>query len=213
MIEPRLILVTDPAFGDDRIVRCVQQAAGALPRGALCVQLRDKRRGRESLRVFAWALRTVTRACGATLVVNGPPAFARDVGADGVHLATGAGSVAGVRSAFARAWISVAAHSDEDVRRAAAEGADAVVVSPIFASRPPGVGSTVKEGRGLDALRSARALAGGLVVFALGGVDRHNARVCGEAGAQGIAVMKALLASDSPGRTARALHDAIAPRW
>jgi thiamine-phosphate pyrophosphorylase len=214
MIAARLMLVTDRAFGDDTIVRCVEQVARALPRGALCVQLRDKERGPASLGMMAWRLRVVTRALGAALVVNGTATLARDVGAEGVHLGGGTGNVGAARRVLgSRRWVSVTAHSDEDVQRAAADGADAVVVSPIFASRPPGVGTVTKEGRGVDVLRRARALSGGAAVFALGGVDRENSRACGAAGAHGVAVMKALLASPSPGTVARAIHDAIAPRW
>ena len=213
MIRPRLVLVTDPAFGDDGIVRCVERAGAVLPPGSLAVQLRDKSRGLGSLRLFASRLRVVTRAVGASLVVNGHAEVARDVGADGVHLGAEGGSVDEARRVFPRAWISVAAHSDDAVRRAIAAGADAVVVSPIFDSRPPGPGRETKQGRGPDALRSARALAGGATVIALGGIDAHNAGACRDAGADAVAVMKALLASGSPGRVARAIHDAVAPRW
>ncbi len=213
MIRPRLVLVTDPSFGDDMIVRCVEEVGTSLPAGALAVQLRDKARGLGSFRLFACSLRVVTRAIGASLIVNGRPDVARDVGADGVHLGADAGSIEGVRRVLPRAWISVATHSDDDVRRAVGEGADAVIVSPIFASRPPGIAGTTKAGRGLAALRSARGIAGGATVIALGGVDAHNAGACGAAGAHAVAVMKALLASSSPVRVALAIHDAVAPRW
>jgi thiamine-phosphate pyrophosphorylase len=213
MIDARVLLVTDPAYGDDVIVRCVERSGRSLPRGALCVQLRVMARAAGSLRLFAWRLRVVTRGVGASLVVNGAPSVARDVGADGVHLASDAGTVEAARSVVGRAWVTVAAHTDDDVRRAAAQGADAVIVSPIFDSRPAGAGGALKQGRGVDALRSARRLAGDAAVFALGGVGPGNARACREAGAHGVAVMKALLASPSPGAAARAIHDAVVPRW
>jgi thiamine-phosphate pyrophosphorylase len=213
MIAPRLILVTDPAFGDDCLVRCVERAARVLPRGALCVQLRDKRRTRASLRMLAGRLRTVTRAVGAAFVLNGPADIARDAGADGVHLPSDGGPVRAARAVFPGAWVSVATHTDEEVRRAVEGGADAVLVSPVFASRPAGSGSVRKEGRGLEALRAARAIAGDVPTYALGGVGPGEARACRAAGAFGVAVIKALLASDSPARAARAIHDALAPRW
>jgi thiamine-phosphate pyrophosphorylase len=217
---PRVILVTDPAFGDDPITRCIEQVAGALPRGWLCVQLRDKRRPLASLRVFAWRLRLVTRATGASLVINGDARLARDVGAEGVHLGWGAASVTEARLVCgARAWISVAAHTDDAVRAAADEGADAVLVSPVFSTQAPSVlrqsgpSGPRKDGRGVAALRSARAVATGRVaLYALGGVTAENARACIVAGADGIAVIRALLASVEPGRVARALHDAVAGR-
>jgi thiamine-phosphate pyrophosphorylase len=208
---PVVIVVTDPAFGDDGIVRCIEASAAALPRGSFCVQLRDKRRAPVSLRMFAHQLRRVTRAVGAGLLVNGHVAMARDVGADGVHLGRDACSVAEARRVFGGSWVSVAAHTDEDVLRARDEGADAVLVSPVFGTRSPG--GAAKPGRGAGALRSARAVAGDVRVYALGGVRPDNARACRDAGADGVAVIRALLASESPGRVARAIHDAIASRW
>jgi thiamine-phosphate diphosphorylase len=216
-MRPRILLITDPAFGDDTIVRCSAAAAAALPPGALCVQLRDKHRAVPSLRLMARRLRIVTQEAGALFVLNGPPRLARDVGADGVHLGGGAGSVVDARAILGRAaWISVAAHTDDDVRRATSEGADAVLVSPVFATRPPsphGFGAE-KRPRGLEALRAARAIAGSRpAVFALGGVTLDRVRSCADAGADGVAVLRALLASHQPGVLARAIHDVLAPRW
>jgi len=213
-VEPVVILVTDPAFGDDPIVQCVEAVARALPRGAFCVQLRDKHRALVSLRVFASRLRLVTKSLGASLLINGDPRLARDIGADGVHLGRDAGSVAAARTVCGgNAWVSVSAHSDNAVRRAVRDGADGVLVSPVFPSRPPSVYAEEKEGRGLQALRSARVVAADrLRLFALGGVDADNARACAQAGAGGVAVVRALLASPEPGRVARAMHDAMVGR-
>jgi thiamine-phosphate pyrophosphorylase len=210
----RIILVTDPTFGDDRIERCVRLVAGCLPEGLLCVQLRDKSRPLVSLRLFALRLRRVTRAVGASLVINGSARLARDVGADGVHLGSDAGSIADARAICgAGAWVSVAAHSDDAVRSSVSTGADAVLVSPVFSTRPPSLHAARKEARGVHALRSARDVCEGRVaVFALGGVTVARARACIEAGADGIAVMRALLADAEPDRVARSLHDALAAR-
>lgn len=207
----RVLLVTDPHFGDEAIVRCVESAAAALPWGWLGVQLRDKGRPPVSLRLFASRLRRVTRAVGAALILNGNAALARDVEADGVHLGRDGGRVRDARAVCgARIWVSVAAHSDGAVRQAIADGANAVLVSPIFTSRPPGLVASAKEGRGLGALRSASALSGGRVaVYALGGVDADNTRACTEAGAEGVAVVRALLARSDPARAARAIHRAL----
>jgi thiamine-phosphate pyrophosphorylase len=221
-MRPRVILVTDPAFGDDATVRCIEAAAKALPNGWLCVQLRDKGRPSASLRVFGSRLRVVTRAVGASLVLNGHAEIGRDLGAEGVHLGTGASTVDRARSAFGRpAWISVAAHSDEEVQRAVTDGADAVLVSPIFASRPPSVMAPAKAPRGLDAVQSARAIAEMAVaqgrghlrqrfaVYALGGIGPDNARACLRAGADGIAVLRSLLGSARPSDVARRLGEAF----
>jgi|HubBroStandDraft_6_1064221.scaffolds.fasta_scaffold215859_2 thiamine-phosphate diphosphorylase len=214
-MAPRVLLVTDPSFGDEITLRCVVAVAAELPPGEFGVQLRDKARPRVSLRVFALALRAVTRRAGAWLIVNGDARLARDVGADGVHLGRGAGTVAEARAAFGRkTWVSVAAHTDEDVGRAAADGADGALVSPIFPTRPPSPGSAAKRERGLGALRAARAAAGARVqIYALGGITPERVRGCARAGADGVAVLRALLASDRPAAVARAIHDALPARW
>jgi thiamine-phosphate diphosphorylase len=213
----RIVLITDPAFGDDAIVRCVQEVAAALPSGALCVQLRDKGRALTSLRMFAWRLRIVSLKAGASLVVNGDPRLARDVGADGVHLGVQSGGVGEARSLVGRrTWVSISAHSDDDVARAVRDGADAVLVSPVFATRPASLQAlrVEKAGRGVQAIQTARVLAAGRVaVFALGGVTPENAARCARAGAEGVAVMKCLLGSPRPAGTAKAIHDALACRW
>jgi thiamine-phosphate pyrophosphorylase len=215
-MRPRIILITDPAFGDDGIVRCIEIVGRALPAGALCVQLRDKQRAVVSLRVFASRVRGVTRSVGAALVINGDARLARVVGADGVHLGGGAGTVDQARAVCgARAWISVSAHSAGAVRQAVRDGANAVLVSPVFPSRPPSFLAAEKEGRGLGALRSARAIVAGqgqAALYALGGVDADSTRPCAQAGADGVAVVRALLASRQPARVAKAMHDALAGR-
>jgi thiamine-phosphate pyrophosphorylase len=205
-------LITDPAFGDESIVRRIRLVASALPAGWVCVQLRDKKRVLGSLRLFAAELRRVTRDLGAWLVVNGDARVARDVGADGVHLGRGAGTVNDARNVCgARTWISVAAHSDDAVQAAVDARADAVLVSPVFSTRAISAGwLPAKEPRGLDALRSAGAISAGRVaIYALGGVTPDNTRDCLKAGAEGVALVRALLQSAQPARVARALHDAV----
>jgi thiamine-phosphate pyrophosphorylase len=210
----RVILITDPAFGDDAVLRCVRIVGASLPHRWLCIQLRDKQRSRAELRRFALQLRDVTHAVGASLVINGDALVARDVGADGVHLGREAGSVAEARQVCGdQAWVSVAAHCDDAVHKAAAAGANAVLVSPVFDTRPAFTPEPAKRGRGLDALRSARAISAGRVaVFALGGVTADNARSCMSAGADGVAVVRAILSSAEPARAARVIHDALAER-
>jgi thiamine-phosphate pyrophosphorylase len=205
-VAPRVVLVTDPSYGDERTVQCVKAAAAGLPAGWLAVQLRDKARARVSLRVFAGELRAVTRAVGVALVINGDAEIARDVGADGVHLGRGAGSIERARATMQRtAWVSVAAHTEEEVRRAAQEGADAVLVSPVYDS------TAGKKGRGVSVLRGARRIAGAkMSVVALGGVNAARAADCIAAGADAVAVVRALLGAAEPFRAACALHDALA---
>jgi len=202
---PPILLVTDPAYPDDAIVRRIEDAARAPPPRSLAVQLRDKRRDLDAVRHFARRLREVTRSVGALFLVNGHATIAREVAADGVHLGVGAGTVAEARAVAGRdAWITVAAHSDAAVTTALEQHADAVLVSPVFASHGKG------PARGVAAIAHARSIgAGDIAIYALGGVTPHNAGDCIAAGADGVAVIRALLLSEDPAGVARAFHDVM----
>ncbi|MBX3207084.1 MAG: thiamine phosphate synthase [Labilithrix sp.] len=204
MTAPSVFLVTDPRWSLERIEAVIEAAGRALAPGALGVQLRDKSAPLADLARTARALRAVTARVGARFVVNAPTSEALEVaaaaGADGAHVPCRPDRVAEARGRLgAAAWISTPAHSDEDVSIAAAAGATGVLVSPIFAS--PGKGPP----RGVAALTAARARAPDLVVIALGGVDASSAAACAAAGADGVAIVRALLDAGDPTAMARAL--------
>jgi thiamine-phosphate pyrophosphorylase len=176
-------------------------ALAALPaaaRARFAVQLRDPELPARALLALGARLREATRARGAALVVNDRLDLALALGADGAHLGRCSVSVAEARALLPPgAWISVACHAVADVARAAAEGADAAVLSPIFPS--PGKGPAI----GLEALRAARGQAPSeaFQLIALGGVDAAGATACFAAGADAVASIRA------------DLTDVLAQRW
>lgn len=185
-------IVTELAVvGESEVLARVGCAAG-LPleaRGRLSVQLRDPEIPVRALRRFGAALRQATRAIGARLIVNDRVDLALLLEADGVHLGRRSMAVGEARSLLgAGAWISTSAHGIEDVVAAARAGADAALLSPIFAS--PGKGPPL----GPEALGEARGALMreglSLVVFALGGVTSRNAALCFAAGADGVAAIR-----------------------
>lgn len=148
---------------------------------------------------------TRARAAGVSVIASVLPDVMREKRLDGIHL--GGALRAHLRTAREElgpdAWISVPAHTDEEVEVARRDGASAVYVSPIFET--PGKGPP----RGLRAIRRARELAGGMLVYALGGVDASNAEACAGAGADGVAVIRAVLDAASPPRALEALAEAV----
>ena len=193
---PRILVITDPAYPPEIIVAQLRQALGAAASGTLAVQVRDRGRRPEAL---ARELRALTRAHGAMLLVNRDVALAVEIGADGVHFG-GDPIDPSARAALGRAaFLTVAAHTDDDVRAAISSGADAALVSPIFET--PGKGSP----RGANAIVRARAVAPSMPIYALGGVDASNVAACLAAGANGVAVIRAILGAADAGAAARAL--------
>ena len=186
--------ITDGArFGADaaaRLTGLVADAARWADLGVDFVQLREKTLGGSELLRLASAMVGVFREQGGTtkLLVNGRADVALAAGADGVHLTASADelTVEQVRRVFGEAAVvSVSCHSVEDVERARDAGVDLILFGPVFGKSVEG--SLVVEGVGLEALRRACKVAGGVKVLALGGVDEENAADCVEAGAAGVA--------------------------
>lgn len=197
-----IVLVTDPRYPLEHTLRTIAAVHEALG-DDLVVQHRDKVSASDVREHAALAI----RATGARLVLNGAPEDALRLAAYGVHLAGPAPDLARARAVLGEeAWVSIAAHDDAAVERALEGRATAALVSPIFET--PGKGAP----RGVEALERARALAGErLRVVALGGVDSRRAASCARAGADGIAVIRAIFDAADPAAVALELAKALAP--
>jgi thiamine-phosphate diphosphorylase len=202
-VIPRLAYITDVARGSaGRPLGDVIRAAAA--GGCDLVVLRDRslEAGARADQLDALA---PERARGLRVVVSRRLDLARACGLDGVHLARD-----GVRVAEARAWlgpdalIGYSAHSGDEARRARAEGASYVTLSPVYATdSKPGA-----PGRGLRWLAVAARRAG-LPVLALGGVTAQRTPEVLAAGAWGVAVVSAIGAAPDPEGAARAFRRAL----
>jgi thiamine-phosphate pyrophosphorylase len=86
-------------------------------------------------------------------------------------------------------FVSVACHAPSDVVAAAREGADAAVLSPIFAS--PGKGAPLGPAALAEARRALDDAGFSHVhLVALGGIDASRAPSCFAAGAGGVAAIR-----------------------
>jgi thiamine-phosphate pyrophosphorylase len=111
--------------------------------------------------------------------------------AAGLHLASG-------QKRPAEGWFGRSCHDVADVRRAAAEGAAYVTLSPYAATASkPGYGPPVPVG---DYAEDQ-----GVPVLALGGVEPGNAAAARAAGAHGVAVMGCVMRAAEPASVVRAL--------
>ena len=182
-----LTLVTDgkrlAAAGRD----VADQAAEAAAAGIDYVQLREKGLPDRALGVVVAGVARALAGSATRLVVNGRPDFATLHGAAGVQLPADGLPIAGVKRAFPRLAVGASCHSADDARRAEDEGADWIVLGPIFAT--PG-----KEDRalGLPALGQVASRAS-IPVHAVGGIHPGNVAQVEEAGARGILAIRAFL--------------------
>jgi thiamine-phosphate pyrophosphorylase len=192
-VRPSVIQISSSAIVPEAALLARIAAVATLPkatRRAYAIQLRDPELSGRELYAMGMRLRHATRVVGAALVVNDRLDLALGLRADGLHLGRRSISVADARAVLpAGTWISVSCHDVADVARAAREGADAALLSPIFPS--PGKGTPL----GLGALCEARKTAPDLLLVALGGVDAANAGACFAAGADAVAAIRADLSA------------------
>lgn len=174
---PSLLFFTDPVRTPDP-----EAVARRLPRGAAVV---FRAFGAADAEARGRRLAAVARERGLVLLVGADAGLAARLGADGVHLPERLARHARRLKAAHPGWIvTTAAHSATAARRGLRTGADAVVVSTVFASR------SVSAGAPMGPLRLAILVrrAGG-AVYGLGGVDNKKARLLRGTGLVGVAAV------------------------
>lgn len=197
---PALHLVTDRRLVADLPARVLAALRGLRPRMA-AVQLREKDLGGRALLGLALALRRACHEAGQLLIVNDRIDVALAAGADGVHLPSAGVPVEEARRLLgAGALIGRSCHSLADVDSARAAGADYATFSPIHDTP-----SKREYGAPLGIAALREAAAAGLPLVALGGIDADNAREAREAGAVGVAAIRAWLVGDDPAGAVRGL--------
>jgi thiamine-phosphate pyrophosphorylase len=195
---PSLLLITDRRQATRPLPDI---AAAAFAGGCRWLSLREKDLDRLARVALLRDLVAVGKGFGAAVMVHEDVEAALAAGAAGVHLPGGASPAAARARLGPRALIGLSTHAGAEIDRAAAEGADYATVSPIFMSASkPGYGPAV----GLDGLARAVARAR-LPLLALGGIGVAEIAGCCRAGAAGVAVMGAVMASADPQATVSAL--------
>jgi thiamine-phosphate pyrophosphorylase len=168
----------------------LESARKALAGGADVVQLRDKKLPGRDLYLLALELRKLTTGSGALLIINDRVDVALAAGADGVHLGQDDLPVVAARRIAPRGFIiGASVGSVGEAVQAERDGADYIALSPLFNT---GSKDDAGPGHGLEVLRSIRS-AVTVPVLAIGGVDRHNVNEVIGAGADGVAVISAVL--------------------
>jgi len=140
------------------------------------------------------------------LIINDRLDVALAVGADGVHLGQRDMPLSMAREIVAgRMIIGISAECLADAVAAERGGADYIGVSPIYSTPTK---SDTAPALGLEGLqRIRRAVA--IPLVGIGGLNRDNAAAVIRHGADGVAVVSAIVSADSPRAAARELRTAI----
>src|SRR3954452_10932778 len=177
----------------------------ALRAGVDIVQLRDKDADERDVVQAGRVFRRLCDAYDALFIVNDSPELAIACSADGVHLGQDDADPREVRRLIGRdALIGVSTHSPAQVD--AADG-DYIAVGPVHATPTKPDYPPV----GLDLVRYAAENATA-PFFAIGGIDPENAGAVIDAGAQRVAVVRAIRDAEDPGAAAQQLRSRIEER-
>jgi thiamine-phosphate pyrophosphorylase len=197
------MLVTDRrlADGDDSLVDAVAEAVEG---GVTAVQLREKDLPPEDLLPLARRLRAVTQD-RAALIVNGSLEVALAAEADGVHLSEAAPAIERPARPL---LLGRSVHSREAAQRAWAECSDYLIAGPVFETMSHPDASPAGT-RLIEDITGAVAVP----VLAIGGITPERIEDVVRAGASGIAVISAILGTESPAAAARDLRESLDEAW
>ena len=167
------------------LVGDLETARNAVEGGATVIQLRLKEASTEEVIELGTPIRLLAEQMNVTFVVNDDVQAALALLADGVHLGP---ADEGLDVALeAGLMVGRSAMTPEEASQAEVDGAGYIGAGPIWATpSKPDADAPI----GLDGLRAiSRAVT--VPVIAIGGIDPSNARECIDAGAFGIAVVRA----------------------
>ncbi len=168
--------------------------------GVRLFQYRNKLGAMREAYAEAVALRKAAATLGVTFIVNDRCDLALAVDADGVHLGQDDLPYAEARALMGpNKLIGLSTHNPEQVKAADVLKPDYIGFGPIF---KPASKQDHDPIVGIEGLRAARRLTT-LPMFAIGGIEVDRATAIRQAGADGIAVISAVLKAEDVGETVR----------
>lgn len=201
-----LYLITDRnQAGGLRLIDIVEEALKGGVRG---VQLREKDLSSRELYELAYDMRKLTARYDAKLIINDRVDIALAVDADGVHLGLTSMPIHRVRKLIGTSrLIGLSCHNQVNALMAQETGADFITFGPVYYTPSK---ATYGKPVGIELLDTVAHLLD-IPVFALGGIKQENIPEVIAAGASGIALVSAIIASDDPKSEATAMIAKLPP--
>jgi thiamine-phosphate pyrophosphorylase len=197
-------LVTDRGLSGGRSTLDI--VSRAVAGGVSCVQLREKNINTREFIEEAMAVRRVLKKSKVPLIINDRVDVAMAVGADGVHLGQGDMPCKMAREMLPGSMvIGISAESMRDAVYAERDGADYIGVSPIY--QTPTKPDAAKP-LGLEGLERIRKNVG-LPLVGIGGLKAENAAEVIKRGADGVAVVSAIVSAKDPASATRSLAEIV----
>ena len=203
-IDYSLYLVTDRELARGRST--VEVVKAAVSGGVTCIQLREKDCSTLEFIEQARAIKNFLEEREVPLIINDRLDVALAVGADGVHLGQSDMPLEMARKiAGSSMLIGISAESVQDAVEAENGGADYLGVSPIYAT--PTKTDTAPP-LGIQGLREIKNQVK-IPLVGIGGLNNSNAAEVIRNGADGVAVVSAIVAAEDPETAAMNLKQII----
>ncbi len=206
-LDLSLYLVTDPVLNGGRPL--VDVVGAAVKGGVTLVQLRDPLAKTRALIAQAQALAALLKPLGVPLIINDRVDVALAAGADGVHLGQSDMDARQARALLggdAIIGLSVGSEAEWQASQGALTAVDYIGTGPVFGTKTKGDAGAVIGYDGLSDMRARTAMP----MVAIGGVKREHAAACLRAGADGVAVVSAIMMAEDPQAAAQDFVQALA---
>jgi thiamine-phosphate pyrophosphorylase len=203
-IDYSLYLVTDRGLARGRST--VEVVKAAVSGGVTCIQLREKDCSTLEFIEQARAIKNFLEEGEVPLIINDRLDVALAVGADGVHLGQSDMPLEMARKiAGSSMLIGISAESVQDAVEAENGGADYLGVSPIYATPTKTDTAPPLEIQGLREIKNRVKIP----LVGIGGLNNSNAAEVIRNGADGVAVVSAIMAAEDPETAAMNLKQII----
>ena len=200
----KLYLVTDRPLARGRNLEDIVKSA--VEGGVSMVQLREKDISTRDFIALGTSLKKALEGTGVPLIINDRVDVALGCDADGVHIGQSDMPYGTARRLLGpHKIIGLSVENMQQVAEAEELDVDYIGVSPVFSTPTK---TDTAEPFGLDGLREA-ANASRHPIVAIGGINASNAAAVMQAGADGIAVVSAIVAADDPRLAAEDLSNRI----
>lgn len=181
LVDPKQV----PLDGISNLCRAVRDG------GATVVQLRGKHSGGSELIRYGVALRRSTRDTGLLFIVNDRVDIAMAVRADGVHVGQDDVPVEEVRRLSPNLMVGLSVGSEAELHVAERVHPDYIGMGPVY---PTPSKDDAGEALNVDGFRGLCQLAKRVApVVAIGGIQPQTAKAVWESGADGLAVISAVM--------------------
>ena len=203
-IDYSLYLVTDRGLARGRST--LEIVSAAVDGGVTVVQLREKECSTREFIEQALIITKFLKARDVPMIINDRVDVAQAIKADGVHLGQTDMPLETAKGILGDSMvIGISVESLQDAIKAKEGGADYLGVSPIYAT--PTKTDTAPP-LGLEGLLEIHK-AVRLPLVGIGGLNKDNSADVIRNGADGVAVVSAIVAADDPETAARELKDLI----